>query len=113
MVDFGFEQGLSDVETGGIAGYFEDFKIAKTPLEAKRCLLWMNTTSFHRPGIGAGGLEGCYHFFRCDDRWIVDHGVDLASPAPSAGDFFYAVQPVQGCLAYVISADIEGDLGQV
>jgi len=43
MVDFGFAQGLSDFETGGIVGYFEDFKRAKTPLEAKRCLLWMGT----------------------------------------------------------------------
>ena len=43
MVGFGFEQGLSDLETGGIAGYFEDFIRAKTPLEAKRCLLWMDT----------------------------------------------------------------------
>ena len=113
MVDFGFEQGLSDVETGGIAGYFEDFKIVKTPLEAKRCLLWMNTTSFHRPGIGAGRFEGRHHLFRCNHFGIIGHGVDLAAPVPSAGYLFYAVQPVQGCLAYVISADIEGDLGQV
>jgi len=37
MVDFGFEQGLSDLETAGIVDYFEDFKRAKTPLGAKRC----------------------------------------------------------------------------
>ena len=44
MVDFGFEQGLSDFETGGIVDYFEDFKRAKTLLEAKRCLVWVDTT---------------------------------------------------------------------
>jgi len=43
MVDFGSEQGLSYFETGGIVGYVEDFKRAKTPLWAKRCLLWMDT----------------------------------------------------------------------
>jgi len=43
MVDFGFEQGLSDFETAGIVDYFEDFKRAKTPLGAKRCHLWMDT----------------------------------------------------------------------
>ena len=43
MVDFGSEQGLSDFETAGIAGYVEDFKRAKTPLRAKRCRLWMDT----------------------------------------------------------------------
>jgi hypothetical protein len=41
MVDFGSEQGLSNFETAGIAGYVEDFKRAKTPLWAKRCRLWM------------------------------------------------------------------------
>jgi len=39
MVDFGFGQGLSDFETAGIVGYFEDFKRAKTPLGSKRCRL--------------------------------------------------------------------------
>jgi len=43
MVVFGLEQGLSDLETAGIAGYSEDFKVAKTPLWAKRCRLWMGT----------------------------------------------------------------------
>jgi len=43
MVDFGSEQGLSDFETAGIAGYSEEFKRAKTPLWAKRCRLWMGT----------------------------------------------------------------------
>ncbi len=43
MVDFGSEQGLSNFETAGIAGYVEDFKRAKTPLWAKRCRLWMGT----------------------------------------------------------------------
>ncbi len=44
MVDFGSEQGLSDFETAGIAGYFEDFKRAKTQLWAKRCRFRMGTT---------------------------------------------------------------------
>jgi len=44
MVDFGSEQGLSDFETGGVAGYVEDLKRAKTPLRAKRCRLWMGTS---------------------------------------------------------------------
>jgi hypothetical protein len=44
MVDFGSKQGLSDFETGGIAGYVEDFKRAKTQLGAKRCRLWADTT---------------------------------------------------------------------
>jgi len=43
MVDFGPEQGLSDFETGGVAGYVEDLKRAKTLLRAKRCRLWMDT----------------------------------------------------------------------
>jgi hypothetical protein len=43
MVGFGSEQGLSNFETGGIAGYVEDFKRAKTPLRAKRCRLWIGT----------------------------------------------------------------------
>jgi hypothetical protein len=43
MVDFGSEQGLSDFETTGIAGYVEEFKRAKMPLRAKRCRLWMGT----------------------------------------------------------------------
>jgi hypothetical protein len=43
MVDFGSEQGMSNFETAGIAGYVEDFKRAKTPLWAKRCRLWMDT----------------------------------------------------------------------
>jgi hypothetical protein len=43
MVGFGSEQGLSNFETGGVAGYVEDFKRAKTPLWAKRCRLWMGT----------------------------------------------------------------------
>ncbi len=43
MVDIGSEQGLSNIETAGIAGYVEDFKRAKTPLWAKRCRLWMGT----------------------------------------------------------------------
>jgi len=34
---------LSDFETGGVAGYVEDLKRAKTPLRAKRCRLWMGT----------------------------------------------------------------------
>jgi hypothetical protein len=34
MVDIGLEQGLSNFETAGIAGYVEDFKRAKTPLWA-------------------------------------------------------------------------------
>ncbi len=42
VVDFGSEQGLSNFETGGIAGYVEDFKRAETPLWAKRCRLWMD-----------------------------------------------------------------------
>jgi hypothetical protein len=44
MVDFGSEQGLSNFETAGIAGYVEDFKRAKTPLWAQRCRLWMGTS---------------------------------------------------------------------
>jgi hypothetical protein len=43
MVALGSEQGLSNFETAGIAGYVEDFKRAKTPLRAKRCRLWMST----------------------------------------------------------------------
>ncbi len=43
MVDFGSEQGLSNFETAGIAGYVEDFKRAKTPLWAKIYHLWMGT----------------------------------------------------------------------
>jgi len=51
MVDFGSEQGLSNVETDGVsvtaiagAAYrTEDFKRAKTPLWAERCRLWMDT----------------------------------------------------------------------
>ena len=43
MVGFGFEQGLSDLETAGIVDYFEDFQRAKTPLGAKRCRLSMGT----------------------------------------------------------------------
>jgi hypothetical protein len=43
MVDLGSEQGLSNFETEGIAGYVEDFKRAKTPLRAKRFRLWMGT----------------------------------------------------------------------
>ena len=43
MVDFGSEQGLSDLETAGIVAYCEDFKRAKTPLGAKRCHLGMDT----------------------------------------------------------------------
>ncbi len=43
MVDLGSEQGLSNFETAGIAGYVEDFKRAKTPLRAKRCRLRMGT----------------------------------------------------------------------
>ena len=43
MVDFGPEQGLSDFETGGVAGYVEDLKRAKTQLWAKKCRLWMDT----------------------------------------------------------------------
>jgi hypothetical protein len=35
MLNFGSEQGLSDVETGGIVHDFEDFKRAKTQLSAK------------------------------------------------------------------------------
>ena len=38
MVGFGSEQGLSDFETAGIAGYSEEFKRAKT-------LLWANPSS--------------------------------------------------------------------
>ncbi len=44
MVDFGSQQGLSDFETAGIVGYGEDFKRAKTPLRAKRCRLWADTS---------------------------------------------------------------------
>lgn len=43
MVDFGLEQGLSDFEAAGIAGYVGDFKRAKTPLQAERCRLWVDT----------------------------------------------------------------------
>jgi hypothetical protein len=43
MVDFGLEQGMSNFETAGIAGYVVVFKLAKTPLWAKRCRLWMGT----------------------------------------------------------------------
>jgi hypothetical protein len=43
MVDFGSGQGLSNFETAVIAGYFEDFKRAKTPPWAERCRLWMGT----------------------------------------------------------------------
>jgi hypothetical protein len=46
MVDLGSEQGLSNFENAGIAGYFEDFKRAKTPLWAKRCRLWRGTKVF-------------------------------------------------------------------
>jgi hypothetical protein len=42
MVDFGPEQGLSDFETGGVTGYVEDLKRAKTQLWAKRCRLWID-----------------------------------------------------------------------
>ncbi|MCX5822373.1 MAG: hypothetical protein NTY86_02405, partial [Deltaproteobacteria bacterium] len=45
MVDFGSEQGLSDFETAGIAGYFEDFKRAKMQLWAKRCRFRMDTAN--------------------------------------------------------------------
>ncbi len=44
MVDFGSEQGLSDFETEGIACYFEDCKIAKTQLWAKRCRFWRDVS---------------------------------------------------------------------
>ncbi|GEM_PF-1625382 len=50
MVDFGSEQGLSDLETAGIVDYFEDFKRAKTPLGTKRCYLWMDTNLNARRG---------------------------------------------------------------
>lgn len=39
VVDFGSEQGLSDFETGGIVGYVEGLKRARTPLRAEKCLL--------------------------------------------------------------------------
>jgi hypothetical protein len=44
MVAFGSEQGLSDFEAGGIAGYVEDFKRAKTQLRAKRCCFWVDNS---------------------------------------------------------------------
>jgi hypothetical protein len=57
MVDFGSEQGLSTFETAGIVGYVEDsaeklhyvLKRAKTPLRAKRCRLWVDTSRSSRP----------------------------------------------------------------
>jgi hypothetical protein len=44
MVDIGSEQGLSNFETAGIAGYVEDFKRVETPLWAKKCRLWMDSS---------------------------------------------------------------------
>jgi hypothetical protein len=61
MVDFGSEQGLSNFETGGIAGYVEDLKRAKTPLRAKRCRLWMdNSYDLNPPPI----IEDPERFYR-------------------------------------------------
>jgi hypothetical protein len=60
MVDFGSEQGLSNFETAGITGYFEDFKRAKTPLWAKRCRLWMGT-NYQNPASASITIEKFYN----------------------------------------------------
>ena len=70
------------------------------------------TNSFRCSGIGAGRFEGRHHLFRGNDRRIIGHGVDFASPAPTAGDLFYAFQPVQGGLANIVSVDVKRYFGQ-
>lgn len=62
MVDFGSEQGLSNFETAGIAGYVEDFKRAKTSRWAKRCRLWMDTNYMYI-GIPVQRLVRCSTHF--------------------------------------------------
>ncbi len=57
MVDFGSEQGLSDFETAGIAGYVEDSAeaslraqksataaLGQISADSERCRLWMGTS---------------------------------------------------------------------
>ena len=67
MGDFGSEQGLSDFETAGIAGYSEDFKRAKTPLWAKRCRFPPGA----RPQmVGFGSEQGLSEFETGGVAWL-------------------------------------------
>lgn len=61
--------------------------------------------------IGAGRFKRRHHVCGCDYGRIVGHGIDLATPRPTASYALDAVQPYQGCFTHIVSSDVKDNLG--
>ena len=62
--------------------------------------------------IGTGRFQGRYHFSRGDYFRVVDNGVNFSEPAKTSLNLFDAFQPLQGCLSYIVSANVEDNFSQ-
>ena len=59
--------------------------------------------------VSAGFFQCRLHLFDRDDTRRIYHGVDLSESLKSVGHLFHTVQPFQGGLTDIVSADIKYD----
>lgn len=66
---------------------------------------------FDGSAIGFGPFEGFFHFFYGDEDGVIIDAVDLFEVLEPLLHFLHPSQPLQGCLAHIISMDVERDHG--
>ena len=61
--------------------------------------------------VGPGALQGMFHLLYGNQCCIIRNRIYFHRAQPSFRNPLYAVEPFQGCLAYVVSPDAKGDAG--
>ena len=58
-------------------------------------------------------FQGCHHLLNCNDGRVVINRVDLFKTVEAFFNRFNSIQPLQGCLADIISCHEENRRGQL
>ena len=62
--------------------------------------------------IGASRFQGGCHLSRGDYARVINHCVNFAGSAKTSLYLFDAFQPLQGCLAHIVSANVKDNFSQ-
>ena len=62
--------------------------------------------------IGASRFQGGCHLSRGDYARVINHCVNFAGSAKTSLYLFDAFQPLQGCLAHIVSADVKDNFSK-
>ena len=74
--------------------------------------LFYTWSLLRHPQKGARLFQGRYHLVRGDYLRVVNDGVGFPYPAKTSLYLFDAFQPLQGCLAYIVSADVKDNFSK-